>query len=195
MPSLLDLFRVSRVSRYVSVRVHGTSAQIQLDEPPSGGEFIRIERLPTGTQISSNTPAHLSVHFSIPTPLLVEHTEPLFVLRNQPSAPVFKDSSISVVRIELYLNVRPSRVGFRRLRAMDGDHTIAQDDTTELAVDPNVDEYSEEMPNILPMYVLQLNKRVYTALGVSFEMFFTSAANDFEHGQILLVAAKAIFLC
>jgi hypothetical protein len=186
-PSIFDLFRVSNVSRYVSMRVHGTSAQVQSDTPENAERFT-IQRVPQGTRIKADFPARLSVHLSIPTPLLVEHTEPLLVLANQPSPQVFKGTAVSVVRIELYLDARGLNLGLSTLRAMDGDRPIAQAKMDDLPIITN-DEYSEESLTQQNTYFLELNKRVYTALGLSFDVSFTDDRRD-----ILVIGAKAIFL-
>ena len=55
------------------------------------------------------------------------------------------------------------------------------------------DDYVEESLRV-GTYTLDLDERIYTALGVSFEASFTDASfGDPEHTQILLIGAKAIF--
>ena len=189
--SLFNLVRGRNISRYVSMRIHGASAQIQSDTPEDTQRFT-IQRVPKGTQISADFPAAMTVHLSIPTPLLVEHTEPLLVLANQPTAQVFKGTAVDVVRIELYLNAsRGVKLG--TFTAMDGDRPIAQakmDDMFE-AIAPE-DEFLEEGSMGMGLgYALELSKRVYHALGLSFGVIFT---HDLREGNgILLIGAKAIF--
>lgn len=192
MRSLIDMITVSRLNRYTSMRVHGTSTHVQPDAPPdSPSKFLNVERRAEGTLISSNYPAHMSVHFSIPTPLTVERTESLFTLSglSQANTPVFKGSSVMVVRVQLFLNPGGNKLG--PFRVMDGNQTIAKGNMDDLFIlIPSDDVYIEES---FPMntYTLNLNKRVYTALGVTFELGFTSS---FDPSQLLLIGAKAIFL-
>jgi hypothetical protein len=75
----------SRVNRSVSMRVHGTSAHVQPDAPPDlPSSFFTVTRVPRGTLITSNYPAHVAVHFSIPTPLVVERNPALHGLATSP---------------------------------------------------------------------------------------------------------------
>jgi hypothetical protein len=193
LPFLREL---SRVSRHVSMRIHGTAAHVQPDSPPDIPEkFLSIERIPTGTLLSSNYPAHMSVHFAIPTPLTVERTESFLGLAIQPSAPapVFKGHSVRVVRIEIY--VAASNAAFGTFMAMDGDRNIFQRNMhPDLLVEiPPSHEYFEE-PGGAP-YGCDLSRRVYRGLGVTFEMGFTRTTIGYpQHSEILLVGAKAIFL-
>lgn len=194
MQPFLDALKIRSVSRYVSMRVHGTSAHVQPGPPPDHPDKIStIERVPGGTLISSNYPAAMSVHFAIPTNLAVERTESFLGLTTQPSAPVFKGTSVRVVRIEIYLTA--SHAAFGTFKAMDGNRKLFQGNMNDLAIlIPSDDEYIEESFPV-QTYTCDLNKRVYTGLGVSFEVSFTEAAfGDQEHTQILLVGAKAIFL-
>jgi hypothetical protein len=190
---------VRGVSRYVSMRIHGTSAQVQPDSPPDIPEkFLSIERISTGTLLSSNYPANMSVHFAIPTPLTVERTESFlgFAIRPgapAPTAPVFKGTSVRVVRIEIYLDASAGDARFGTFMAMDGNRNIFQRNMDALDVlIPTSHEYFEEPGG---RYGCDLNRRVYTGLGVTFEMGFTRSSIGYpEHSEILLVGAKAIFL-
>jgi hypothetical protein len=191
MSTLFDVIGISRVSRYVSMRMHGTSAQIQSDTPPDNPDKkLSIERIPAGTLITSNFPAHMSVHFAIPTPLTVERTESFLGLATQLSAPVFKGASVRVVHIEIYLTA--SNVALGTFKAMDGNRKIFQGSMDDLfTLIPSDDPYFEQSPGT---FICDLNQRVLTGLGVTFELGFTDAAfGDPEHSRVLLVGAKAIF--
>lgn len=193
MLKLFDVIGISRVTHYVSMRMHGTSAHIQPDSPPDHPDKkLVIERIPEGTLITSNYPAHMTVHFAIPTPLTVERTESFLGLATQVSAPVFKGASVRVGHIEIYLIA--SHVAFGTFKAMDGNRKIFQRSMNDLTIlIPSDDPYFEEsLP--LQTFNCDLSQRILTGLGVSFEVGFTDAAfGDPEHSQLLLVGAKAIF--
>jgi hypothetical protein len=192
MPDFFDLVFRPSVTRYVSMRMHGTSAQIQPD--PGSPAGLSIERVPEGTLITSNSRAHMSVHFAIPTPLTTERTEGLLAVFNEKREPVFKGASVSVVHIEIYLNAVSA--DFRTFTALDGNRKIFQADMDTLGPTGVLtdDPYFEEL---LPGAQMQkfgcdLDQRVLTVLtglGVTFDFGF----GDEPNRQVLLIGAKAVF--
>jgi hypothetical protein len=76
---------------------------------------------------------------------------------------------------------------------VDGNRKIAQANMDDLNIlVPPDDEYREEtFP--LTTYTCELSRRVYTALGVTFDLGFTDFGEP-ERSQILLIGAKAIFV-
>lgn len=182
---LFDLVFRPSVTRYVSMRMHGTSAQIQPD--PGSPAGLSVERVPEGTLITSKASAHMSVHFAIPTPVTTERTEGLLVLFNQKREPVFKGASVRVVHIEIYLTA--FHANFRTFMAMDGNQKIFQADmgTLHTLIRPE-DPYFEERPQT-DMFSCDLDQRVLTGLGVTFDLLFADNPNP----RVLLIGAKAIF--
>ncbi len=70
------VYAVTRNVRYASMRVHGVSALVEYDPPDlPDRKHVVVERLPQGTRVSSNYSPEVSLHFSIPTPLIVDRVE------------------------------------------------------------------------------------------------------------------------
>ncbi|WCM53506.1 hypothetical protein OH720_10990 [Pseudomonas sp. WJP1] len=184
-------------NRYISMRVHGTSAHVQTEPPPDQPDkkIVKVERVPQGTLITANFPASMTIHFSIPTPLIIERTRSLFsfaqITTLRTSTPVFEGTSISAVRIQLYLKTCNGIFG--ELKIMDGDKVILNENMVNLnTLIPTNDEYNEE-PLSQASFTIDINKRIYNALGVSFDANFSHAAFNSDNTEILLIGAKVIF--
>ncbi|HEV7643738.1 MAG TPA: hypothetical protein VGO50_07290 [Pyrinomonadaceae bacterium] len=180
---------------YTSMRVHGNSAHVQAERPEAPRQ-LTIEYQRQGTLAYANYDAHMTAHFSIPTPLSVERTESIlgFSVFQPKTEPVFKESSVWVDRVEIYLTA--SNAAFGMFWAMDGNQTLFKG-----KVDPdlnflisNDDLYYEKGLESVTTYGVDIGKRVKSGLGLSFEMNFTQAAiGDPDRSRILLIGAKAIF--
>ena len=170
------------------MRMHGTSAQVQsASQPDHPDKYLSIDRVPGGTQISGNFPARMSVHMAIPTPLSAERTESILGFAT-PRTQVFKDTSVSVLRIQVYVKGSASLGTFV---AMDGNRKIFQDNMDDLYVlIPTNDEYYEGEPlSSVKTYTCDLSQRVHTGLGVTFDLGLTG----FDDQSVLVVGAKAIY--
>jgi hypothetical protein len=183
--------------RYTSMRVHGNSAHVQAEAPDNPElKRVTIEHQRQGTLASANYDAHMTAHFSIPTPLSAERTESIlgFSVFQPKTEPVFKETSVWVDRVEIYLTA--SNANFSTFWAMDGNQTLfkgnMQADLT--VVLSAADTHYEEGLKSVTTYGVDIGKRVYSGLGLSFEMNFTQAAiGDADRSRILLIGAKAIF--
>ena len=178
---------LGRNDHYVSMRVHGNSAQIDFDPPDLPNKSIAVRRVTQGTHITSNFQSNASAHFSIPTPLTVERNAAFTFFGDftRKPQPVFAGVSIWVVHIELYLNV--SHVTFGDFTAMDGNRVLQRvkmDDMFNLSTD----EFDEDVsPLHCRVYQTSLDRRLYSGLGLTFGMGFT------EQSDITLIGAKAVF--
>ncbi len=189
--------KFSEEIRYTSMRVHGNSAHVQA-EPPDDPvkKQLTIEHQRQGTLAYANYDAHMTAHFSIPTPLSVERTESIlgFSVFQPKTEPVFKESSVWVDRVEIYLTA--SNAAFGTFWAMDGHTTLFKG-----KVDPDLnglistsDTHYEEGLKSITTYGVDIGKRVFSGLGLSFEMNFTQAdIGNADRNKILLIGAKAIF--
>jgi hypothetical protein len=192
----------TRVDRYASMRVHGTSAHVELVPPDNSdgqgpNRFWQVERQRIGTVIRTNYPAQFSVHFSIPTPLIAERAEaPRLIgsfFREPMKGSVFKGMSIRVTRVEIEV-ATPIRddifhVIDGMLFVMDGDSTIFSAAMPPTALIPGDSPYSDADTNGMRWDIG--NKRVRKSLGISFSTFFAGWSE--EPRELTLIGAKAIF--
>ena len=179
--------------RIVSMRVHGTSANIQYNaaEPE---RIVTVTRLPGGTSIQSNYPAQIEAYFSIPTPVIVERGFSLVsILRRLFSGPaekVFEGVRLRVVRVEVYTGENHG-INLDRITVMDGDRKLASAQISALPlIDANSDPYLESSTGSI---VFELNHEVRTALGIEISGGFVNWGT-LEENQLQLVAAKAVFV-
>ncbi len=182
----------SKASRYVSMRVHGTSAHVTYTSPEPG-KIVQVERVSKGTLIRSNYPAQVSMFFSIPTPVIADRKFSLLsIFRRFFSGPVekvFAGTKLRVVRVEVFVGeTLGANLGL--IRVMDGDRHLASSQVSSLPlVDVNSDAYNEEATGSI---VFELNHEVRTALGI--ELIGSFVNFEFEENQLQLIAAKAVFV-
>ena len=185
------LTAISRTSRHTSMRVHGNSANIDFDPPDLPNKFIEVRRVAQGTRITSNFPVTPSAHFSILTPLTVERSTAFafFSDLTRKPQPVFGGASIWVVHIELYIAEHNMRFG--DFTAMDGNRVLQRAKMPDM-FNLSTDEFDEDVsPLRCHVYQLSLDRRVYSGLGLTFDMGFNMAGQD--QSEITLIGAKAVF--
>ena len=193
MTSLRDAVGLVHRRRYVSMRVHGTSAHVEPDLESEHGEHIRVRRRPEGTSITSTVPTGVSVHLAIPSPLQVDRTEFVRPLSPAGEEPAFAGALIRLRRVQIFLDpVRGVQLG--TFRVMDGRHQVAhgQMDTLNMLTSTSDTLWEDTASQPFP-YTCTLDKRLNLGLGFTFEVQFNGAAFGPEPAELLLVGAKAYF--
>ncbi|MED5815793.1 hypothetical protein VST63_25830 [Mycolicibacterium sp. 050232] len=172
------------------MRVHGTSAQIQYhSQPDTPAKYVRAVPRKSGMRVESNFPAQLSIHMSVPTPLIVDRTEPLLSFGTRSKPQIFESRSVHVERLQVFLKLTRASVG--TFTAMDGNRKLVETEMSKLyKLIPSDDQYIEDSLPAVTVYTCDIDRKLLGALGFSFEVGMQSFG---EQSEILVVGAKAVF--
>lgn len=202
------VYAVTRNVRYASMQVHGVSALVEYDPPDlPDRKHVVVERLPQGTRVSSNYSPEVSLHFSIPTPLIVDRVELTFqrVPHQDPNdfevEHVFDGASVWVCRVAIAFVSNPGGSTFTMpkigsIEVWDGGRRLFQhSDASSLVLIPAQLDAFRESPNPTSETVIEfeLNKRVYSGLGVTLTIMLGAQLDHNEESSFLAHSAKAVF--
>lgn len=186
---------ISNSSKYISMRVHGNSVHVEHSIPDIPSKTFSVIAQSSGTLIQTNYASNFEFHFSIPSPLIIEKKSSivsvirrLFGGSDDKVEPVFQNSKLRVVRVEIYLDYSREKTSLGTVTAMDGKRKLFSADINTLPlIDVNTDSYKEPPDGTIRF---DLNHVVETALGVSLSGRFINVG---EMMELKVIAAKAIF--
>lgn len=185
--------------RYVSMRVHGTSAHVQYDPPDSPVKQLIVERIPQGTMVTSNYTTGVSVHFSIPTPLIVDRVQSIVppVVDRDPNdrevAHVFDGASVWVHRVAIDLGTTKHDAIMGSIEVWDGGRRLfhAADASSLVLLAQQLDAFLESPnPTRRDVIEVELDKRVYSGLGVTLNIRLQAES---DRNRFLVHTARAVF--
>lgn len=187
------MFALSKNKQFISMRVHGNSAHIEYSPPDIPQKVANIKHEVNGTFLRSNYTTSFDLHFSIPSPLIVEKPFRLASFIRWPfrsdekEEPIFAGSYLRVIRVEIYLGNKYRDARFGNLTIMDGDKKIVSLPATYTTI-PTSDPYYESS---IGTFNCDLNKPIHVGLGISLTGQFTETKSN---NELQVIAAKAIFV-
>ena len=184
--------------RYVSMRVHGTSGHVRIDEPDREQKRHFVNRLPWGIQITANYPTPLfALQFHIPTPLVIEPALGAIIMlpvktgEHYEETSVFEGPALRVERVLIEFGKCKDDANARKIEVWDGGRNLLQPTGYQVPQpDPNL--FSEKKPPYadLDMWEYDTASRLlYSGLGVTVNAKF----NDYDENYLFVYAVRAIF--